>query len=160
MQNQSISTVLMSETEARECITAIKATFLTARDQVNTLDEGEGWRALGYDSLILCLTTELSIAKSQAYVLTTAAATEKRISTSGGKPSKPVSNKAYVELSKIPEDAQRTVLDRTVIQQPTVTAGGIRRNWNAVQGPISKGDSASGSWRKADKTKHCPTCSC
>lgn len=96
---------VMTEAEARECVTRINEHMDGARAEAQRLYEGRGWVALGYATWRECVTTEFE--KSQAYLYRQLAAAEieQRVSPMG-------------EIGAIPERQLRPLAALTPMEQP------------------------------------------
>ena len=106
----SDSTVLMSATEARDCVAAINDAYAQAgnalvvlRQQILTLLEGEGWRALGYDSWRACVVAEFQQRQSRFYELLTEARIERQLELTFPTVGKPQTARQFKALAKVAE---------------------------------------------------------
>ncbi len=70
----------MTPDEARQCLEQVKRHLGEARTLLLALYEGEGWRALGYDSWRACVTAEFSQSQATLYRQLTAAQVERNVS--------------------------------------------------------------------------------
>lgn len=96
---------LMSEDEARECVTRINGHMNSARAELLRLYEGRGWAALGYASWRECVVNEFDASKTHLYRELEAARIEQRISPIG-------------EIGIIPEGQLRPLAALSPMEQP------------------------------------------
>lgn len=79
--------VLMGEPEARLLVTEINSSMGSVREKVLRLDEGEGWRALGYSSWRACAKAEFPhFSERRLYQELTAAKVEKVLNNCSKEP--------------------------------------------------------------------------
>lgn len=104
---ERIDTVVavMTEQEARACVTRINTHMNSARLELLRLYEGRGWQALGYASWRECVTAEFEQTQTHLYRQLAAAEIERRISPIG-------------EIGVIPETYLRPMTKLTPMEQP------------------------------------------
>lgn len=114
MDSPLINVTLMSATEARECINAIKGNLESLRLMLLELHRRRGWEALGYSSWEDCAKAEFGKSRSYVFQLVAAAEVEanltsvKEKSTIVDLDNIPVSH--LTELSKLPPEQQPEAL--------------------------------------------------
>lgn len=96
---------VMTEQEARACVTRINTHMNSARLELLRLYEGRGWQALGYASWRECVTAEFEQTQTHLYRQLAAAEIERRISPIG-------------EIGVIPETYLRPMTKLTPMEQP------------------------------------------
>lgn len=96
---------VMTEDEARQCVTRINTHLNGARAELLRLYEGRGWQALGYNSWRECVEIEFGQSQRHLYRQLAAAEIEQRIDPG-------------VKIGTIPEKHLRPLSQLTPIEQP------------------------------------------
>ena len=115
-----VSVVMMTAKEAQSCRDRIKVGIQSVREDLLSLYEQEGWKALGYGSWRECAKEEFGYSQSHGYRLLDAARVERDISPIGEKVHLPESQarpltklkseerrEVWAEVSKEPVTAKR-----------------------------------------------------
>jgi hypothetical protein len=96
---------VMTEQEARACVTRINTHMNSARLELLLLYEGRGWQALGYASWRECVTAEFGDSERHLYRQLAAAEIERRIDPG-------------VKIGTLPEKQLRPLARLTPLEQP------------------------------------------
>src|SRR5437868_5821701 len=107
----------MTTQEARSCVARILAHINGARAELLRLEQAEGWRALGYDSLRSCLVAEFGQSMSGLYRQLQAARIEARVSSALELGSIPARH--LIPLDRLPEGQQPAAWAEIVATAPT-----------------------------------------
>jgi hypothetical protein len=117
-------TPALSEKQAKLLVTKINNQSADVRALVLQLHDGQGWKALGYDSWKACVDGEFVFGRQYAYRLLEAAQVEQRVSPNGDK----LRESHVRELKVAPPARQAEVYEEAVKTAPSngLTAEHIR----------------------------------
>jgi len=119
-------TPALSRPDAKRLVTRINNQSADVRALVKQLHDGQGWKALGYDSWSACVDGEFVFGRQHAYRLLEAAEVEARVSPVGD--SKALPERQIREIAVAPPARQAEVYAEAVKSAPfgVVTAEHIR----------------------------------
>jgi len=132
--------IAISKAEARRLVDEIREHAEGLRGLLVRLHDGEGWRALGYDTWAGCCQEELGYTKRYANYLIQAERVQERVGTIVPEASVPEAQAR--ELTRLPEDQQgpcwQDYQEECVDQGEKPTAAGLREKvgvWSADNEP-------------------------